>query len=161
MRKITLEDGKEIQISEESYKELAKAVRKKDYKTLEEMYKDNLLDSYYSDTCFGIESYSKENTIPIEFLEEGHVYEEKVLKQEKARRHLANIAFILNKGWEADWEDAEQIKWVVYYNTRFDEYRIDDTYTFNYLAPVFKSEELARKALELIGKNLLNDDRGE
>jgi len=158
MRTIKLENDKEVQISEESYKELSKAIQKKEYDSLEEMYEDNIEQSWFSDRlCDAIR-----NTFPTvqQFLEYGNVYDKKVLLQERARRHLWNIAFVLNDGWKPNWGNGSEPKYHVFYNYLSSTWDIESYYKYNICVPAFRTKKLAEKAIGLMrGAKLLNDYR--
>ena len=159
MRTIKLENGKEVQISEESYKELLKAVQKKDYNSLEEMYSRNKDSGFYSDIDFGI--YEDDDSTKYKFRNEGHVYDKKVLLQEKARRHLWNIAYILNDGWKPNWHADYEPKWYLIYSYSEKQWVVNYQLRRQFCVPIFETEKLAKKAIKLMDKaNLLDDYRG-
>ena len=59
---------------------------------------------------------------------------------------LMILADYYNQGWEADWEDQDQAKWIVKQTSNR---LIVDDFTFvNFGFPPFKSKELAQLALD-------------
>lgn len=51
-------------------------------------------------------------------------------------------------GWKADWDDGEQVKWIIYSNTSTSSVVVSSTIPFNFGLPCFATEELAQLALD-------------
>ena len=68
---------------------------------------------------------------------------------------LQNIAKYLNKGWKPNFKDATQ-KWFID-KQYFGKYQAKFSYSDNYGIVYFKSEKLANEAIEIMGKESLND----
>ena len=71
-------------------------------------------------------------------------------------RQLLEVADYLNGDWKPDWNDMNQVKYVISYNVNKKIF-IEGCYYTNYSIVCFSSKENAEKAIEIIGeKNLLN-----
>ena len=71
-------------------------------------------------------------------------------------RKLLEVADYLNGDWKPDWNDMNQVKYVISYNVNKKIF-IEGCYYTNYSIVCFSSKENAEKAIEIIGeKNLLN-----
>ena len=71
-------------------------------------------------------------------------------------RQLLEVADYLNGDWKSDWNDMNQVKYVISYNVNKKIF-IEGCYYTNYSIVCFSSRENAEKAIEIIGeKNLLN-----
>ena len=71
-------------------------------------------------------------------------------------RQLLEVADYLNGDWKPDWNDMNQVKYVISYNVNKKIFIVGCYYT-NYSIVCFSSKENAEKAIEIIGeKNLLN-----
>ena len=71
-------------------------------------------------------------------------------------RQLLEVADYLNGDWKPDWNDMNQVKYVISYNVNKKIF-IEGCYYTNYSIVCFSSRENAEKAIEIIGeKNLLN-----
>ena len=71
-------------------------------------------------------------------------------------RQLLEVADYLNGDWKPDWNDMNQVKYVISYNVNKKIF-IEGCYYTNYSIVCFSSIENAKKAIEIIGeKNLLN-----
>lgn len=65
---------------------------------------------------------------------------------------LMNVAKYLNGDWEPNWETAElKYTFVVLYN----KLRIHDLHSSNFSSVYFKSKELAKKAIEILGEDTI------
>jgi hypothetical protein len=63
------------------------------------------------------------------------------------------LADTLNEGWTPDWSDSYK-KYFVYYDNVGKAYKVDVAQRYNGGSVVFKSEEIARKAIKEMGENL-------
>lgn len=66
----------------------------------------------------------------------------------------------VNEGWEADWADRSERKWILYYIG--DQFFSNYWMTNQYLTPIFKTEALAKQAIKHFGDrlNILRDYKG-
>jgi hypothetical protein len=83
--------------------------------------------------------------------EECEYYKNKLL----ATQRLKDLALRLNEGWKPDWNNFDEEKWFIYYDYKYEEYNCNRYYLF-YKIPntYFKSEEIGKKAMELMGNDL-------
>lgn len=71
-------------------------------------------------------------------------------------RQLLEVADYLNGDWKPDWNDMNQVKYIISYNVNKKIF-IEGCYYTNYSIVCFSSRKNAEKAIEIIGeKNLLN-----
>jgi hypothetical protein len=66
-----------------------------------------------------------------------------------------NVAYYLNDGWEPDWDDPTQFKFFIYCNTSDKTLVIDHNTYFNCGVVYFKSIELAKRAIEILGEETI------
>ena len=69
-------------------------------------------------------------------------------------RQLLEVADYLNGDWKPDWNDMNQVKYVISYNINKKIF-IEGCYYTNYSIVCFSSRENAEKAIEIIGKEEL------
>lgn len=70
-------------------------------------------------------------------------------------RKLLEVADYLNGDWKADWNNQNQIKYLIQYDNIRKLFKID-FYIYTCITPIaFSSEKNARKAIEIIGEEEL------
>ena len=62
---------------------------------------------------------------------------------------LMNVAYYLNDGWEPDWESYIEYKYFIYYENKI--FKMGSNTSVNYGVVYFKSKELAKQAIEILG----------
>lgn len=77
------------------------------------------------------------------------------LKRLLALNKLMNVAYYLNDGWEPDWNDKSQRKYFIYYNNSDKYFVIDINNYCNYGVIYFKSKEIAKQAIEILGEEII------
>lgn len=77
----------------------------------------------------------------------------KQLEQLLALNKLMNVAKYLNGDWEPDWNDRHQHKWFIFYDHQLSGLYLAIHYTQRFASVYFKSEELALKAIEILGED--------
>lgn len=76
---------------------------------------------------------------------------EATAKRVLAITRLFVIAAAVNKDWEADWEDEDQSKWIIGYNTGVGKFRPTHYSSFwNCFLPAFKTQETAQHIIDNI-----------
>ena len=158
MKTITLEDGKKVEISDESYKAIADSIQSKRWKPEEDeifWYVDDGGDvghSYWADDETDQYRYKT-----------GNIYRTK----EEVRTALARInalvdvrEYILDNNLQVDnvdWSDREQEKWSIYYDHEDSEFREEVDYTCQRTneLPWLKSEEAKDQVIQAKRKELL------
>ena len=65
---------------------------------------------------------------------------------------LMNVAKYLNGDWEPQFLDRGQKKWCIYYNFEDFKWGVTNYTHYQHAAVYFKSEELALKAIEILGE---------
>jgi ribosomal protein S8 len=69
---------------------------------------------------------------------------------------LMNVAKYLNDGWQPDWENMNEIKYTIAYDHENDRIIFNLTsISYNWGIVYFKSEELAKQAIEILGKETI------
>ena len=66
-----------------------------------------------------------------------------------------NVAYYLNDGWEPDLEDDFQAKYFIFYNSKSKTINIVCNVCFNNGVVYFKSKELAKQAVEILGEETI------
>lgn len=72
-----------------------------------------------------------------------------------ALNKLMNVAHYLNDGWELNWNDGGQEKFLIYYDNVVKAIKIDSNMWYNYGIVYFKSKELAEQAIEILGEETI------
>lgn len=73
---------------------------------------------------------------------------------------LKNTSIVLNGGWEPDWNDIMVEKWSIYYDHLTKSFDICVFAEFQNSTAYFKTKELARKAIELLGEETIKTALG-
>ena len=68
---------------------------------------------------------------------------------------LMNVAKYLNDGWQPDWSNDNEMKYYIWYSVLFSELRIDVVMSTPSNNIYFKSEELAKQAIEILGEETI------
>lgn len=114
----------------------------KSEKDIRDILKD---DASYTPTCL-----SFRNGLDFEQMKQR-------IKRFMALSELQCVADYLNDGWESNWEDGED-KWhIEWYENKL---IVDWTYCSTCGEVVFKTKELAKKALEICGDKLIKEALG-
>lgn len=66
---------------------------------------------------------------------------------------LMNVAKYLNGDWQPDWNDVYEEKW--YITIGYDEIMVDCVYAAKHLDIYFKSREVAKQAIEILGEEII------
>lgn len=74
------------------------------------------------------------------------------LKARTFHSKLFQMAEHFNEGWEPDWEDASQIKFIIYYHLRSRTYRMQERWTDDMLSPAFKDKETVKKVIDILNR---------
>ena len=70
-------------------------------------------------------------------------------------RKLLEVVDYLNDDWKPDWDNKEQLKYIICYNNKSKQFD-SDLYSYTSMTPiVFPSRENAKKAIEIIGEEEL------
>ena len=68
---------------------------------------------------------------------------------------LMNVAKYLNGDWQPDWNNHEELKFFINYSIRTKELYIDFYRITPYSSIVFKSQEFAKQAIEILGEETI------
>lgn len=69
---------------------------------------------------------------------------------------LINLAKWLNNGWQPDWKNINEIKYTIGYDYKNDRIIFNITsISYNWNIVYFKSEELAKQAVEILGEETI------
>ena len=77
----------------------------------------------------------------------------KQLEQLVALNKLINVAKYLNGDWEPDWHNSREIKWCLFFDNCKHKMIASNWQTSHYGCVHFKSEELAFRAIEILGED--------
>lgn len=72
-----------------------------------------------------------------------------------ALNKLMNVAYYLNDGWEPDWNDGGQEKFYIYYNSAVKTLNVSANFYYNGGVVYFKSKEIAKQAIEILGEEII------
>ena len=72
-----------------------------------------------------------------------------------ALNKLMNVAYYLNDGWAPDWNDGGQEKFYIYYNSAVKTFNVSANFYYNSGVIYFKSKELAKQAVEILGEETI------
>ena len=158
MKTITLEDGKEVKISDESYKAIADSIQSKRWKPEEDE------DYWFVDEGYILEANWDNDEFDQYCYKTGNCYR----TEKEARTALARIIaladireYILNNNLQVDnvdWSDRDQEKWIIYYDHDYSEFYGGE---INYIhqklneLPWLKSEEAKDQVIQAKKKELL------
>lgn len=158
MPTITLDNGTEVHISQESYDALAKAVQPKEL-TYEDVAYSLFVNkkSFYpgaggiiGSSFFGIKTQC--------VTDPDNAPTEQQVKQLLALNKLFNVAYYLNEGWVPDWSDTKQKKyWIVRHGEMNIIKVIINTFMHHVGGVYFKSEALAKKAIAILGEKSIKE----
>lgn len=148
--KIEIPEGYEIDKENSSFE---KIVFKKVKKTLTyEQVTDKLFKNknhYYTDEDGNVIEANKgwhcPNVAPTEYQ----------LARLLALNKLMNTAYYLNDGWEPNWNNNIERKYFIYYVSIDKIFKIESNTIVNYGIVYFKSKELAKQAIEILGEETI------
>lgn len=72
-----------------------------------------------------------------------------------ALNKLINVAYYLNDGWEPDWNDSGQEKFYIYYNNAIKTLNVSVNFYYNGSVVYFKSKEIAKQAIQILGEDIV------
>lgn len=164
MPKITLENGKEVIISQESYDALAEAVKPvKDWRAEKGDY------YYYVDDLgevdgdeeevYDSDDYRYTTGNYFQTKEEAEAYRDEQLAngpRNKAIRRVNARIKELNDGWVADWSDTDQKKFTIYWASAVKDFSVtydDDIFCLS--LSYIKSQEIANQIIDEMRDDLL------
>ena len=157
MKTITLEDGKEVKISDESYKAMADSIQSKRWKPEEGE------DYWHTDDCYVLDTRWENDEIDQYRYKTENCYRTK----EEVETALARIIaladvreYILDNNLQldnVDWSDGEQDKWVISYDHDDSEFYGEIYWTSQYFneLPWLKSTEATNQVIQAKKKELL------
>lgn len=116
-----------------------------------ELFKDK--KGYYTDER-GRVLYSK--FTGEQFLDANNCTSEKQAQKLLAINKLMNVAKYLNSDWKPNWENSSERKYYIEYYDRCNKYSIGSLTSIGNVGQVFfKSEELAKQAIEILGEETI------
>lgn len=158
MPTITLQDGQEVHISQESYDALAKAVQPKEL-TYEDVAYSLFVNkkSFYAGTGGIIVSSFFDSKIQC-VTDPDNAPTEQQVKQLLALSMLHNVAYYLNEGWVPDWSDTKQKKYCIMHDGERNSIEIVINVSMHHVGGVyFKSEKLAKRAIAILGEKAIKE----
>ena len=155
MKTVTLQNGRKVQISDESHDALERASKKR--------YKPEYRESYWCINSMGevVKSnwrgstadnfrYQNRNVFP----SEGDA--QAALDRLNKRNEILNRIEELNEGWEPDWGDFDQNRYRIGWNRRNNQFIVMLDYIFKRLPDryYFKYESIGEKLIKEFGDDL-------
>lgn len=80
---------------------------------------------------------------------------ERQLKILLAINKLMNVAHYLNDGWKPNWNDGGQEKFYIYYNSAVKTLNVSANFYYNSGVVYFKSKEIAKQAIQILGEDIV------
>ena len=156
MPTITLQDGTEVIISQESYDALAQAVKPKEL-----TYKKVAKKLFKEGTTYGINAWGevqKWEGVGDNYVDANNAVSENQCKQLLALNVLHNVAYYLNEGWVPDWSDTKQKKYWIVRDGEMNRIEVISNISMHHVGGVyFKSEELAQRAIAILGEKAIKE----
>ena len=156
MPKITLQDGQEVHISQESYDALAQAVKPKELtykKVAKKLFKEEA--TYVIDTWGEVQKWED---VGDKYVDANNAVSENQCKQLLALNKLHNVAYYLNEGWVPDWSDTKQKKYSIVHDEEMNRIEIVINISMHHVGGVyFKSETLAERAIAILGEKSIKE----
>ena len=156
---ITLQGGKEVIISQESYDALVKAVQEPKELTYDDIAYSLFLGrkSFYPRAGGAICSSFFDSKIQC-VTDPDNASTKNQLKQLFALNMLHNVAYYLNEGWEPDWSNIQQKKYWMVYDGENNTIEVVINVSIHHVGGVyFKSEELCKRAIKILGEESLKE----
>lgn len=107
---------------------------------------------YYCDSCGYIRSIDVVDYGCLKY--PSNCTSEKQAKKLLAINMLLNVAKYLNDGWEPNWDDEDEKKYIIFLGLR-KKINVTCTIVVNGHIVYFKTEELAEKAIEILGEETI------
>ena len=162
MPTITLQDGQEVHISQESYDALAKAVQQPKELTYEDVAYSLFLEkiSFYPGVGGAIwSSFFDSKTQCV--TDPDNAPTKNQVKQLFALNMLYNVAYYLNEGWEPDWSNIQQKKYWIIRDGEKNTIEVTINISIHHVGGVyFKSKELAERAIKILGEAKIKETFG-
>ncbi len=155
MPTITLQDGQVVHISQESYDALKEAVKPK------ELTYENIAEKlFYKRKTFRVSGFGDDVAIfpDCYYLHSHNAPTENQVKQLLALNKLFNVAYYLNEGWVPDWSDTKQNKYWIVRDGELNTIEVIINISMHHVGGVyFKSEELAKRAIVILGEKSIKE----
>ena len=150
--KIKIPEGYEIDEERSTFEKIVFKPKKESYK---DVYKKLFYEkkTYYFDRCGKIEDTTVyENN----YLDPNNCTSEKQAQKLLAINKLMNVAKYLNGDWRPDWNDDNELKYIISLDNRNNK-KINITWNIlvNKCPVYFKTEELAQKAINILGEETI------
>lgn len=124
---------------------------------------DDVAKELFADKCYYIGLDGGINLCNVDITKPNRGTSTKQLKKLLAINKLMNVAEYLNKGWKPNWSDRNEPKYYIYLdviiysgNTYATFIKIDFTISKNRSLVYFKTEEFAKKAVEILGGEIIS-----
>lgn len=149
--KIEIPEGYEVDKEKSTFERIVFKPKKESYKDVcrKLFYKKKV---YYPNRYGNIVS-SKLNEIRYEDL--NNCTSEKQAKKLLAINQLMNVAKYLNEDWKPDWRNEDEKKYIIFIDEQCNRIVIDCKYIVNTSIVYFKTKELAKKAIEILGERTI------
>lgn len=128
------------------FKPIKKKITYQDVK--EKLFPESKASFFIGDGGVIMQTYNIEH-LPVELLFSTSGQQ---LQQIRALNKLMNVAKYLNGDWEPDFANRSEQKWYIDYNFNDSMLGTDFIYFYKHSHAYFKSEELARQAIEILGE---------
>ena len=156
MPTITLQDGQVVHISQESYDALAKAIQPKELtykKVAKKLFKEGA--TYVIDTWGEVQKWED---VVDKYVDANNAVSKNQCKQLLSLNKLFNVSHFLNGGWVPDWSNTEQKKYWIIRDGEMNRIKVTINIFMHHVGGVyFKSEELAKRAIAILGEKSIKE----
>lgn len=149
--KIEIPKGYEIDKERSTFEKIV-------FKPKKESCEDVYRRLFYEKKAYYFNKYGKiEGTILYEsgYKDLNNCTSEKQAKKLLAINQLLNIAKYLNDGWEPDWNNSDEKKYTISLDINNQRISVNWNILVNKCIVYFKTEELAKKAIEILGEETI------
>ena len=121
-------------------------------------YEDVVKKLFDAKTVYWIDKFGKITYGPVAdtYLQNpNNASNEQQLEKLLAINKLMNVAKYLNDGWQPDWDNNDDHKWFICFENDYKKLSIEWVYSMQQHFIYFKSKELARKAIDILGEETI------
>lgn len=149
--KIEIPKGYEIDKERSTFEKIV-------FKSKKESCEDVYRRLFYEKKTYYFDRYGKiEDTTVYEsnYLDPNNCTSEKQAKKLLAINQLLNVAKYLNDGWEPNWRNEDEKKYIIFIDEQCNRVAINCKNIVNTSIVYFKTRELAQKAIDILGEGTI------
>lgn len=149
--KIEIPEGYEVDKEKSTFERVV-------FKPKRESYEDVCRKLFYKKKVYYPDEYGdviSSELDEIRYKDLNNCTSENQSKKLLAINQLMNVAKYLNEDWKPDWNNDNERKFTIYINKNNTKICIDCKYIYNQCIVYFKTEELAQKAINILGEEII------